>query len=453
MRRCLLRYYLRQFSFILAVFLMPVGGRCAVMKAGVARVDITPPPGVRMWGYSNSSIATGTLDPLYARVLELELGERRLVWVDLDLGRTFDAGSLAELKEAVKRQYGINWLIVQAIHTHAGPTLTGATGQPPAWVEPALAKIEHAIGQAANQAQPVRLGTGYGVAYIGYNRRRVNPDGTITMIWNNAAQVPTAPVDPTVAVLRIDRMDGTPLAILVNYACHPVTFGPDNTQYSADFPGVMCKVVESAFRQQPLCFYIQGASGDINVYDGGTSVKDGAALRREWAGERLGKEVVRVAKQIQTHSASDPSLDFAEDPITFNFRWNPDAFRQMLVNHFGARYLPPIQGRMQLPVTTVLINKKIAIMGMPGEPFVEFQKTWRARCPVANCFFLGYANGYFGYFPTIKAASEGGYGAANATTWVQVGAGERMVNQAVTKIYQMLGLLQAAPRRGWKSAN
>ena len=52
---------------------------------------------------------------------------------------------------------------------------------------------------------------------------------------------------------------------------------------------------------------------------------------------------------------------------------------------------------MQLPVTVVLINKRIALMGMPGEPFVEFQINWRDRCPVRDAFFLGYANGYFGY--------------------------------------------------------
>src|SRR5262252_5100182 len=46
---------------------------CEVLKAAVARVDITPPPGILMWGYSNrEGPATGTLDPLYARVLLLQ---------------------------------------------------------------------------------------------------------------------------------------------------------------------------------------------------------------------------------------------------------------------------------------------------------------------------------------------------------------------------------------------
>src|SRR5204863_143653 len=85
-------------------------------------------------------------------------------------------------------------------------------------------------------------------------------------------------------------------------------------------------------------------------------------------------------------------------------------------------------------------------MTWPGEPWVDFQTNWRDRCPVPDNFFLGYTNGYFGYFPTIRAAAQGGYGAANSSTWVEVGAGERMVDHAVAKIYEMLGRLTDAPR-------
>jgi neutral ceramidase len=98
-----------------------------------------------------------------------------------------------------------------------------------------------------------------------------------------------------------------------------------------------------------------------------------------------------------------------------------------------------------LPLTTVLINKQIAIMTAPGEPFVDFQINWRQRCPVPHAFFLGYTNGYFGYFPTIRMASLGGYGAASASTWVEVGAGERIVDRAIIHTYEMLGRLFREP--------
>lgn len=446
---------------ICAVFLVLascVRAKAAEMKAGVAKVDITPPLGTKMWGYFNRlKGAEGILDPLYARVLVLEADDQRLAYVDLDLGRTFGPASLDRLRAAAKKESGIDDLIVQAIHTHAGPViLDDYPSGPPAWETADLGKIEQAIHEAAEDAQPVRLGVGYGHASIGYNRRHVNPDGTITMLWSNPAQIPTYPVDPTIAVLRIDQMDGQPLAILVNYAAHPVTFGPDNLRYSADFPGSMCMVVEKAFDGKPLAFFVQGASGDINVFNAAIPMKEDAIARRDWAGEMLGKAAASTAKKIETSADPNSSIDFAEDSLPIKLRWDPKKFRREMLREVGPEalkiYLPPIQETMHLPVTTALINRKIAIMGMPGEPFLEYQMNMRARCPVHDCFFLGYTNGYNGYFPTIKAATEGGYGAQNAITWAQVGAGEQMENHGLIEIYRMLGRLQDTPNKNWKLA-
>ncbi len=451
---CLVRQQVVLLAFALLLFCLP--GNAAVMKAGVAKVDITPPVGVQMWGYFNRlKGAEGTIDPLYARVLVLEAGDQRLAYVDLDLGRTFGPASIERLRQAAKQNSGINCLIVQATHTHAGPVVMDVyPSGTPAWETAALGKIEQAIREAHDRAVPVRMGTGYGKAYIGYNRRRLNPDGTVTMVWNNSARVATWPVDPTVSVLRIDRMDGEPLAILVNYACHPVTFGSDNMRFSADFPGVMCKVVEKAFGDKPLAFFMQGAPGDINVYDAGTPVTEDVIGRRDWAGETLGKAAADVAKKVRTSADRDASIDFAEDPLPIHLRWDPEKFRKEVIHEISPEafkiYAPPIRETMHLPVTTVLIDRKIAMMGLPGEPFVEFQMNWRQRCRLHDCFFLGYTNGYAGYFPTIQAATEGGYGATSATTWVQVGAGERMVDHAVVTLYKMLGLLKDAPRADWK---
>jgi len=69
----------------------------------------------------------------------------------------------------------------------------------------------------------------------------------------------------------------------------------------------------------------------------------------------------------------------------------------------------------------------------------------RDRCPVRDAFFLGYANGDYGYFPTIRAASLGGYGAANSATYVEVGAGDRMLDRALVRLYEMLGRLVDLP--------
>lgn len=433
-------------------------GSASDMKAGVEKVDITPPLGTHMWGYFDRlDGAKGTLDPLYARILVLETETKRLAYVDLDLGRTFGPASLDSLRKAVKQDSGIDGLIVQATHTHTGPIILDEYPDgTPAWETEDLNRIEHAIHEAAQHPVPVRLGVGYGAAYIGYNRRHVDADGAISMLWSNSTQAPTYPVDPLVTVLRIDRIDGEPLAILVNYAMHPVTFGSDALRYSADFPGVMCKFVEQAFGGKPLAFFVQGAPGDINVFDAGTPINLDVIGRRDWAGETLGKAAITTAQQIQTKAAPDPEIDFLDESLPLKLRWNPEKFRQETLRELGPKafdiFASPIKETMNLPVTTALIDRNIAIVGMPGEPFVDFQTDLRAKCPVRDCFFLGYTNGYYGYFPTIKAASEGGYGAASTTTWVQVGAGEQMEDFALIQIYRMLGRLQDAPNAQWKNA-
>jgi len=442
-------------SLAITFLLAPRVARGALLRAGVAKVDITPPAGEQMWGFEDRhQPATGTLDPLYARVLVLEAGPEtaptRLALVTLDLGRSFGPGSLARLRDTAKRSSGIACLLVAASHTHSAPVIRDEyRDAPPPWEQAALERIEHAIADAAGALQPARIGVGTGVAYIGHNRLRVNPDGTVNWFERNLTRVPTAPVDPTVTVLRIDKADGSPLAVLVNYACHPVVFGADNLRYSADFPAVMNRAVEQAFGGRAMSFFLQGAPGDINPYYAVTPLEQDATGMRDWSGERLGQEAARVAKEIQSRTPDAPSIDFAESTLTVRLRWDVEKFRAALLKFlgpqgmevYGARIVPEIQ----LPVTTVLIDKEIALMSMPGEPFVDFQMNWRDRCPAPHALLLGYTNGYNGYFPTIAAASRGGYGAASASTWVEPGAGERMVDNAVVKVYEMLGRLSDLP--------
>jgi len=414
-----------------------------------------------MYGYfARTQPATGTLDPLYARVVVLEVEGKRLALVTLDLGRVFGPASLASLRAQLATNSGISFLLTTASHTHAGPNILDEypANRPSAWETACLEKVARAVAEACQRLTEARLGTGYGRAYIGYNRRRVYPDGTVSMFWTNPDKIPTWPVDPTVSVLRIDTPAGKPLAVLVNYACHPVVFGPDNLEYSADYVGVMARSVEKSLGNasdgSPLCLFLQGGDGDINPYYATTALADGAVKKRDWTGEQLGEEAARVAKTINTVAASQPSLQFAEDWITFPVRWNAQKFRQGMLATYGPRvyedHADLLNGdnprrELSLPVSVVLIDKTIAMVGLPGEPFVDFQVGWRERCPVRDAFFIGYANGYLDYSPTIRAAAEGGYGAADSDTYVAVGAGERMLDQALIRICEMLGKLVDAP--------
>lgn len=404
-----------------------------------------------MWGFEDRlTPASSTLDPLYARVLVLEAGQTRLAIVTLDLGRSFGPASLDRLKQSARRSSGITCLLAAASHTHSAPVLRDEyQDEPPVWERDALDKIEHGIEQASTQLTGARIGTGTGIAYIGHNRLRLNPDGSVAWIERNPTRQRTAPVDPTVTVIRIDSSDGTPLAVLVNYACHPVVLGSDNQQYSADFPATMNRVVEEEMGGRAMSFFLQGAPGDINPYYAVTPIGKGGVKWRDWTGERLGREAARVAKSIRAEAAPDNSIEFAEESLKFKLRWNPEKFKAALLKFLGPKtlelYGAPIAPEFKTPTSTVLINKKIAVATFPGEPFVDFQSDWRKRCPVPTAILMGYTNGYYGYFPTILAASRNGYGAASASTWVEVGAGERIVNRSIVKTYEMLGRLSELP--------
>ena len=421
------------------------------LRAAVAKVNITPQTHEVMWGFEDRvDPATSTLDPLYARVLVLEAGKTRLAIVTVDLGRSFGEASLDRLRAEVAKSSAISCLLVNASHTHSAPSIKDEyTSGPPAWESRDLELIADGIHTAATHLQDVRIGVGTGSVLIGHNRLKVNDDGTVSWFERNPTMIPTSPVDPTVTVVRIDTAKGDPLAVLINYACHPVVLGSDNPQYSADFPAIANQVVEKAVGGNVESFYLQGAPGDINPYYANMPIEQDAIKLRDWTGKRLGEEAAQVAKSIHTEAVPSASIDYRETTMHFKLRWDPDQFHAALLKTLGAKSLDamgsPIHPVVDARVTAVVIDKQIAIATVPGEPFVEFQEDWRARCPVPTALFFGYTNGYHGYFPTIRAAGRGGYGAASASTWVQVGAGEEIVNWAVTQTYDMLGKFSNLP--------
>lgn len=429
-----------------ALGLLASGGRVGArpLEAGAARVDITPPNGILLQGYPGSDrLASGVRDPLYARVLVVGAGDVRLAVIDLDLIAVFPPASLARLREATRQD--VSNVLVAAIHTHSGPALIGVgTPETRSWEEDAVAKVAGAVHQAALRLVPARLGVGYGACQIGHNRLRVERDGSVVWFEKNWTGVPTAPVDPTVTVLRVDDMEGNPLAVLVNYACHPVIYWSDSRLYSADYPGVMTRVLERAVGGGAIGFFLQGGAGDINPDHAASTLAQGAEDFCRQAGEELGRVAGGVARQIRTAAAAEPSLQVADDTVTLGPRW--DGARWKAADPASAGRIDSMtKASYDVPVTTVLINKQIAILAMAGEPFVDFQTQWRARCPARDCLFMGYSNGYFGYLPTIRAASFGGYGASHPSTWLEVGAGERLLDHGLIRVYEMLGRLKPVP--------
>ena len=409
------------------------------LQAAVAKVNLEPALGMTMGGYgARTGVSQGVLDPIQARVLALSDGRRTIALVTLDLVYGLDLAEMDQIRAAVRPQ--VDQVIFLSSHTHSGPIYASNLDS----YRKAVNRIQQTIPFAVRLLEPVRIGAAWGISYIGHNRRALFLDGKPYMFWRDEAKLPASPVDPALGVIRLDRRDGTPLAILVNYACHPVVLGPDNLSYSADYPSVMRETIEEGFKGAPMAFFLQGAAGDINPYYDKTPLMQDAVVRMQETGRKLGTEALRVARGIRTEVVPAPSIQTKTVVLHVRSRWNVPKIREVLKQRYRLDELRAarlLREEMDLPVTTLLLNKELAFMTMPGEPFVEFQTQWRARSPLPNSYLLGYTDGLFGYFPTISAAVRGGYGANNTATQVEVGAGERMLDTGLISLYELLGKL------------
>ena len=68
--------------------------------------------------------------------------------------------------------------------------------------------------------------------------------------------------DPMLAVIRFDDRAGKPIAVLVNFAAHPVMTDAKLLKYSADYPGFLKNKVEAELATK--CVFMQGAAGDMS---------------------------------------------------------------------------------------------------------------------------------------------------------------------------------------------
>jgi neutral ceramidase len=422
-----------------------------LLRAGVAAANITPEPGFWLWGYSNRTHgATGTLDPLMAKAVVLALGDRKVAIVALDLGRTPEDAVLARVREHTRARCGVADLFVTASHTHHAPVMENTPDDPNPYGDRVGDAIEKIVCQAAGELAPVKVGVAGGEADFAHNRRKFLLDGRVAMQWRNAEHEPTEPVDRQYTVIRLDREDGSPLAVLFHYACHPVVMGGDNYHYSADFVGPCCAAVEKDLKT--TCLFLQGACGNLNPYLDKTPLNQGGAAEARKMGEALGALVTKTAREAKPVKAAMPVLQFVARTVPVRTRWdlNDAEVRALLSKAYGPRfdkYLSRMIKDNTVPctLTALVINSEVALVGMPGEIFVQFQTALKQQSPLPHTLLVGYTNGYHAYFPTIRDAAAGGYGGKTAT-YVEPGAGERLTNEALVTLFKLADQLHDVPR-------
>lgn len=257
---------------------------------GVARRDTTPPHGIyaRMWGAATHDLAQGTHRPLTATALALRSGDggptRLLVALDLamlgDIGNPGDAQRLLDpVRAALDLAPGR--LVVNCSHTHAAPWSATSRSHLPGGELLAgyLDQIGRAICDAGREAvarmAPATLTWATGRCDLATNRDLPDPAPGADRVV--CGYNPAVTADDTVVVGRVSReADGSVLATIVNYACHPTTLAWENTLISPDFIGAMRELVESHTDGAP-CLFLQGASGELSPahqYRGDPAVAD-----------------------------------------------------------------------------------------------------------------------------------------------------------------------------------
>src|SRR5687767_697116 len=99
----------------------------ADLRAGAARVVISPPAGVPMAGYYATRLAEGVHDDLYAKAIVLEHGATKAALVACDL-ISVNRDTVIAARAEIERLCGIpgSNVMLSATHSHTGPVLSGA---------------------------------------------------------------------------------------------------------------------------------------------------------------------------------------------------------------------------------------------------------------------------------------------------------------------------------------
>ncbi|MGE3803282.1 MAG: neutral/alkaline non-lysosomal ceramidase N-terminal domain-containing protein [Gemmataceae bacterium] len=403
-------------------------GRAAELRAGAATIDITPPTGYAMWGYASRKDAPsdGVLEPLKARALVLTVGETSIALVSLDLGRSPTRESFARIRAKTKKDAGIEHLFLVASHTHHGPVLELEDWPTPekSYVHELEGKLAKVIVEAAEARQPARLGIVEKEVDANRNRHWRRPD---------------PPVDRALLVLRVEDLKGKPIAHAVNFAAHPTMLDRKVHKFAPDYVGALCAAVEK--KTEVPCLFLQGACGDLSPNPRGQA--DPAAFGKYVAGL-----VLELIPKIECKEGADATLKVAHETLRFKGRLDLSnvvvrgalgyAFYPELIKFYEREYREGVRPCLSVAV----LDGRIGIVGVSGEVFCGHSLHLKKRAGLEHLLFLGYCNDYQQYFPTIESAAQGGYGTEPYIASAEIGAGERIMDRALTLLFELRGKLK-----------
>ncbi len=412
------------------VFALMVAMCCAIscgkqpaMRAGVATETITPPE-LPFWlsGYAaRTSPASEVRQQLFAKALALEdaQGERSVI-VTIDI-----IGIPRALRDAisadVQRQYALppSALMLNCSHTHSGPAVREnlevlfsfdeeEKTKSARYREFLRQRVVAAVGGALASLGPAKLSYGEGSAPFAINRRAQR------LLDKNPNAKPVSPVDHTVPVLRVERVDGSLLAVLFGYACHNTTLTAEFNAVAGDYAGYAQEELQQAYPGATALFLML-CGGDQNPYP---------RSKVELAPQH-GKTLAGAVRKVLGESSS---LEAIEGGVRHSLRFEHLPFEphkradfeqeRSNENIYRKRQAEWVLGRMDkgedmtavdYPVQVLRVGDRFGLVGLGGEVVVDYGLNIKQAYPGLRLVVAGYTNDVMCYIPTRRVLAEGGY--------------------------------------------
>jgi len=436
------------------------------LLAGIGRRCTNPPSNIAHggWGAQKHEQAEGIDMDLWVTALALSDQHTTAIILDLDI-QILTNERADQIRSAVSQATGIpvQNIRASATHTHSGPVpykswIEKGYEMVDPWFEDVACWSAEAAVEALASLQPICIRAGCGECHINTNRRAVTQTGERFLGIN-----PDGPCDRDVLVVRLDSMEGIPLATLVNYACHPTIMGPQNRLITPDYPGAMKRVVEQAVGGK--CLFLQGSAGDqgpLQGFQADTKVyrNFGAILGHEVAKVALGLESLPTKSNFREVIPSGAPLGMydsefatlASVPVRVLEKEIPVPLREGLPKREAAseklelwksklkiarekndevaiteaiymarradiqlRMADDFGGKTSAGVRTHFIAfGDVALVGCNIEPFCEIGMDIKKRSPFPITFMSGYTNGRMAYMATAEEWHKGGYEVENS---------------------------------------